>query len=163
MEALCFYYHEHELANINNGKYGIMDYYSLPEEPIIDKSFQKGDKTINLFKLCKICGTCIAKDKNKSTINLLTPSGVVLIKFNKEYFSMFDKQISEKVEGTDKKKVLEKSWFNRGNMLLIQGFRSGDKFIPKKYASTGGHQLYKIDKIENNGDIQLRNERYQGE
>ena len=163
MEALCFYYHEHELANINNGKYGIMDYYSLPEEPIIDKSFQKGDKTINLFKLCKICGTCIAKDKNKSTINLLTPSGVVLIKFNKEYFSMFDKQISEKVEGTDKKKVLEKSWFNRGNMLLIQGFRSGDKFIPKKYASSGGHQLYKIDKIENNGDIQLRNERYQGE
>ena len=114
------------------------------------------------LNLYKICGTCIAKDKNKSTVTLLTPDGVVTVKFRKEYFSMFDKQISERQEdGT--KKVIEKSWYNRGSMLVIQGFRSGDNFIPKKYASSGGHQLYKIDAIGKNGDLILRNARYQGD
>ena len=161
MEALCFYYHDHELEEANYGKYGIADFFSLPEEPVVDHSFTKGGKTINLFKLSRICGTCIAKDKNKSTVTLLTPEGVVTVKFRKEYFSMFDKQISERnPDGT--KTVMEKSWFNRGNMIMVQGFRSGDNFVPKKYASSGGHQLYKIDSIDNQGDLILRTERYQG-
>lgn len=161
MEALCFYYHDHELVNVNTGKYGIVDFFKLPEDPVVDKTFYKGDKEIKMFKLCKICGTCIAKDKNKSMVTLLTTSGVVNIKFRKEYFSIFDKQISEKTaEGT--KKVIEKSWFNRGNMILVQGIRSGDSFIPKKYASSGGHQLYKINEIIGDGDLVLQTERYQG-
>lgn len=162
MEALCFYYHDHELKHANFGRYGIYDYFKMPEDPIIDKSFEKGGKTINMFKLYKICGTCIAKDKNKSTVTLLTPEGVVNVKFRKEYFSMFDKQISERQEdGT--KKVIEKSWFNRGSMIMVQGFRSGDNFVPKKYASSNSHQLYKIKKIESNGDLILQDSRVQEE
>ena len=158
MEALCFYYHDHELKHANFGRYGIYDYFKMPEDPIIDRSFEKGGKTINMFKLYKICGTCIAKDKNKSTVTLLTPEGVVNVKFRKEYFSMFDKQISERQEdGT--KKVIEKSFFNRGSMIMVQGFRSGDNFIAKKYTSSGGHQLYKIDEIKENGELILRTER----
>ena len=161
MEALCFYYHDHELEDANYGKYGITDFFNLSEEPVVERSFVKGGKTINMFKLYKICGTCIAKDKNKSTVTLLTPEGVVTVKFRKEYFSMFDKQISEKnPDGT--KTVKEKSWFNRGNMIMVQGFRSGDNFVPKKYASSGGHQLYKIDSIDKQGDLILRTDRYQG-
>ena len=161
MEALCFYYHEHELKNINKFKYNINEFNLLPTEPEIERSFQKGDKTINLFKLSKICGTCIAKDKNKSTVSLLTTSGVVTVKFRKEYFAIFDKQISEKQsDGT--KKVIERSWFNRGSKILIQGIRSGENFIPKKYNSTPGHQLYKIDDIDKDGNLILRSERYKG-
>ena len=162
MEALCFYYHEHELQNINMSKYGIFDFFKMPEDPIISHAFVKNGKTINLFKLYKICGTCIAKDKNKATVSLLTPTGVVNVKFRKEYFALFDKQISVKQsDGT--KKVLEKSWFNRGNMIMVQGFRRGDEFVPKKYASSGGHQLYHIDEIYDNGDIALRHTRLAGE
>jgi DNA polymerase-3 subunit alpha len=158
MEALCFYYHDHELKDVNFGKYGIMDFFKMPEEPVVDRSFEKNGKTINLFKLYKICGTCIAKDKSKGTATILTPEGVVTVKFRKEYFAMFDKQISKKQEdGT--KKVVEKSWFNRGSIIMIQGFRSGDNFIPKKYASSGGHQLYKVASIEKNGDLVLRDAR----
>ena len=74
---------------------------------------------------------------------------------------MFDKQISERqADGT--KKVVEKSWFNRGNMIVVTGIRSGDDFISKKYASTGGHQLYKIDEVLPNGDLVLKDSRYQG-
>jgi DNA polymerase-3 subunit alpha len=161
MEALCFYYHEHELKNINKFKYNINEFNLLPTEPEIERSFQKGDKTINLFKLSKICGTCIAKDKNKSTVSLLTTSGVVTVKFRKEYFAIFDKQISEKQsDGT--KKVIERSWFNRGSKILIQGIRSGENFIPKKYNSTPGHQLYKIDDIDKDGNLILRSERHKG-
>lgn len=162
MTALCFYYHEHELKNINMGKYGLVDYSKLPDKPIVDKVFRKGGKEIKMYKLCKICGTCIAKNKDKGTVSLLTTSGVVSVRFRKEYFSLFDKQIS--VRGEDgSKHVVEKSWFNRGSMIVVQGFRRESEFVAKKYASSGGHQLYKIDKLEPNGDILLKTERYQGE
>ena len=161
MEALCFYYHEHELAHINMGKYGLSNFKDLPEQPIIDKVFYKGNKEIKMFKLFKICGTCIAKNKDKGTVSLLTTDGVVSVKFRKEYFSLFDKQISERGED-GVKHVAERSWFNRGNMIVVQGIRSGDEFVAKKYASSGGHQLYKIDKLEDNGDLLLKTERYQG-
>ena len=162
MEALCFYYHDHELEGANYSKYGISDFFSLPEEPLVERSFIKGGKTINLFKLTKICGTCIAKDKNKSTVTLLTPEGVVNIKFHKSLFALYDKQISEKSADGTKKTVMEKSWFNRGKMIMIQGFRSGDNFIPKKYASSSGHALYQINSIDTQGDLVLKTERYQG-
>ena len=161
MEVLCFYYHEHELAHINNDRYGFVDFHTLPEDPVIEHTFSKGGKDIHIFRLHRICGTCIAKNKTKSTVTLLTTSGVVNVKFRKEYFTMFDKQISERqIDGT--KKVKEKSWFNRGNMIVVTGIRSGDDFISKKYASTGGHQLYKIDEVLANGELILKDTRYQG-
>ena len=162
MESLCFYHHPHELAHLNENKYGFSNFFELNEEPEVDRSFVRGGKTINIFKLHKICGTCIAKDKTKGTVTLLTTTGVVTVKFRKDYFSMFDKQISEKQpDGT--KKVIEKSWFNRGGMILVQGIRSGDNFVAKNYASSGGHQLYKITEVLPNGEIVLQTERYQGE
>ena len=162
MEVLCFYYHPHELLNINKDKYGITDFNNIPEEPQIDRTFKKGDKTINLFKLYKICGTCIAKNKTKSIVTLLTTSGVVNVKFRKEYFALFDKRISE--YGSDGvKHIVEKSWFDRGNMIIVQGIRSGDDFITKKYSSSGGHQLYRITDIEANGNLILQSERHKGD
>ena len=163
MEVLCFYYHDHELSNVNKEKYGFVNFFELPEDPIVEKTFPtKNGGQGKLFKLFKICGTCIAKNKVKSTVTLLTTDGVVEVKFRKEYFSLFDKQISERqVDGT--KKIVEKSWFNRGSMIIVQGYRSGDNFIPKKYATTGGHQLYKIEEIKSNGDLILQDQRYQGD
>ena len=115
-----------------------------------------------MFRLFKICGTCIAKNKTKSTVSILTTDGVVNVKFRKEYFALFDKQISER--GSDgAKHVVEKSWFNRGSMIVVMGIRSGDDFISKKYASSGGHQLYKIDAINEDGSLTLRDTRYQGD
>ena len=162
MEVLCFYYHDHELSNVNKEKYGFVNFFELPEDPIVEKTFPtKNGGQGKLFKLFKICGTCIAKNKVKSTVTLLTTDGVVEVKFRKEYFSLFDKQISERdCDGV--KHVVEKSWFNRGSMIIVQGYRSGDNFIPKKYATTGGHQLYKIEEIKSNGDLILRDSRYQG-
>lgn len=163
MESTCLYFHEHELKNINNGKYGLRDFETLPVEPRIAKSFEKGGRTINMFELSKIIGTVIAKDKNKNIISLLTRGGtVVTIKFPKAYYSIYDKQIS--VMGEDgKKKVIEKSWFTKGNMLVINGMRRGDNdFVAKKYASQGGHTLYRVSEIDDFGNIMITSERAKG-
>ena len=162
MEVLCFYYHAHELRDANFHKYGIQNFFNLPPQPIVDYTYQIKDKTIEIYQLTKICGTCIAKNKNKSIVSLLTPHGVVEVKFNKEHFSMFDKQISQR-QANGKKKVMERSFFQRGSMLMITGIRRDDMFICKKYKNTSGHRLYKIEEVEPNGDLVLRGERYKGE
>ena len=163
MKTLCFYQHPHELINVNKNKYGLKDFKDLNKEPIVEREIKRGAHTIKLFKLTKICGTVIAKDKNHGLISLLTTDGnVVTVRLGKERFAIYDKQISIK-DNNDKKTVLEKSWFQRGNLLVIQGMRSGDEFVAKKYASTGGHTIYKIVKIEKNGDLVLLGERQQGD
>ena len=163
MESMCYYYHDHEMINVDFDRYGIHNFFDLPTVPVIEKSFKKGDKVINMFKLTKIAGTCIAKDKAKGLVTLLTPNGVVNVKFRKEYFAMFDKQISiRNPDGT--KSVIERSWFNRGNMIMVQGVRIDDLFVPKKYASSGGkHQLYRITALNPDGTLTLQEERAQGE
>lgn len=161
MEAMCYYYHDHELKNLNKEKYGLVDFFELPEEPEIDRVIQKKDSEITLFKLSRIYGTCIAKNKSKATVTLLTPTGTVLVKFRKEYYAMFDKRISE--PGSDgKNHIVEKSWFDRGKMIVVCGMRSGDNFIAKKYSTTSGHTLYRISNIDENGQITLQSERYNG-
>ena len=71
------------------------------------------------------------------------------------------KQISVR-QADGSKKIVEKSWFNRGSMIVLTGMRSGDDFIVKRYATTPGHQLYKIDEVLENGDLILKDSRYQG-
>ena len=158
MESLCFYYHDHELANVDMAKYGISDFFSLPEEPEVEYYFKRNGHDIPIWKTHKIIGTVIAKNDNKSTISLLTPTGVVTVKFAKEYYAQYKKQISEKQEDGSKK-VVEKGWFKRGTMLMLTGFRRGDQFVTKTYKHTPTHQLYKIE-LENEGkDMILTHER----
>ena len=162
MESLCFYYHRHELADIDMVKYGISDFFKLSDEPVVDYYFTRNSKQIPVWQTFKIIGTVIAKNDNKSTITLLTTTGVVTVKFTKEYYAMFKKQISETQEdGT--KKVVEKGWFKRGNMLMITGFRRGDQFVAKTYSKTLTHQLYKINLTNNGKDMELTHERYDAE
>lgn len=160
MEALCFYYHEHELANIDNFKYGIVNFFNLPTQPVVDYFFKRNGKDIPIYKTYKIIGTVISKNDNKATVSVLTPNGVVDVKFTKEYYAMFKQQISEKQEdGT--KKVVEKGWFGRGNKIMLTGFRRDDQFVTKTYAHTSTHQLYLISKVFNNGrDMELVHDRY---
>lgn len=160
MESLCFYYHEHELAHVNKMKYGLTDFYELPKEPVVEKTFKKGQALIPIYKLYRVAGTVIGKNKSRSSISLLTEDGVVNVKFTREFFAMFDKQISEMGED-GKKKVKEKSWFSRGTKVIVTGYRRGDdNFVGKVYKRLQIHQLYKITKVIGS-EIELESERYQ--
>ena len=157
MESLCFYYHEHELAHVNTYKYGISDFFNLPTTPVIETTFKRNGKDIPIFKTNIIIGTVINKNDNKNSITLLTTTGVCSVKFTKEYYAMFNRQLSELQEdGT--KKVIEKGWFTRGTKVMVTGFRREDTFVAKTYTRTATHQLYLIEKIEN-GNMKLRHER----
>lgn len=161
MDVLCFYYHEHELSHINKSKYNIVNFEDLFEQPEVEKEFYRNGAAIPIYKLEKIIGTVIARDKAKATVYLLTTGGVVPVKFRKEYFALFDKQISVKnPDGT--KSVKEKSWFGRGNKIMVTGIRNNEEFVVKKYNSTPGHQLYKITDFDDRGNLTLISERYQG-
>lgn len=133
IESMSFYYHDHELKNVNRMVYDIKDFNKLPEQPVVERRIPTKDgKEIELLELSHICGTVLDKNKLKNSISLLTPTGVVTVKIWKNQFAKYDKQISE-IQADGKKKVREKSWFSRGNLLYLQGVRRGDTFIPKAY------------------------------
>ena len=157
MESLCFYYHEHELSNIDKYKYGIVDFSTLSYEPEVDYFFKRAGRNIPIFKLYKIAGTIISKNNTKASITILTTDGVVNVKFTKEYYAKYNRQISEK-QADGSKKVLEKGWFSRGTKVMITGYRREDTFVAKTYKTTPTHQLYRIVSI-NNKNITLEHER----
>lgn len=152
MDSLGFYYHEHELKNLKNEAYDIVNFFDLSEEPEIERSFEKDNKKINMYKIYRIAGTVIDKDKNKNSITLLTLNGVVTVKVWKNQYAIWDKQIAKKnPDGT--KTIVEKSFFERGNKLIITGIRRNDNFIPKKYKNTNLPLFEKIIEIDKNGFI----------
>lgn len=155
MESVSFYSHEHELALIQN-QYD--DFFQLSEEPKVEYSFYKNDTEIKVFKLYKIIGTVIDKNKLKNMITLLTPTGVVNVKIYKNQYALYDKQLS--IKGEDgHKHVLEKSWFSRGTLLMIQGMRRGADFIPKKRKDSPYPVISKITSVNNDGTLTFQFER----
>ena len=157
MESLCFYYHKHELADIDKHKYGIVNFSTLSYEPEVDYFFKRAGRDIPIFKLYKIAGTIISKNNTKASVAILTTDGVVNVKFTKEYYAMYNRQISE-VQADGSKKVLEKGWFSRGTKIMVTGYRREDTFVAKTYKATSTHQLYRIMNVEGK-NITLEHER----
>lgn len=159
MESMCFYYHEHELAKVNTSKYGISDFNKLPTVPKAEKFFKKKGKEIPIYETTRIIGTVLGKNDVRSTVSILTTTGVVDVKFTKEYYANYNRQLSEvQLDGT--KKVIDKSWFTRGTKIMVTGYRIDDTFRAKSYSHTSTHQLYRIKDVTNDGqDIILEHER----
>lgn len=155
--GLCF--GTHPMKDVQ----GITDFYSLSQEPEISSFYKtKQGRNIPLYKLDMIAGYCISKDKLHSTITLLTPTGPVDVKFRKEQFASYDAQVSKKVDG--KKVIVERSWLNRGEALIIHGMRQDDVFVAKTYKNSPmKHTAYKITELINNGTkFMVQRERKKG-
>lgn len=164
MESLSIYSsQEHELMHINKDMYGVVDFFEMPEKPEAYSYFtrklpQDGDyvqKRFPKYKITRIAGTVLDKNKDRHMISLLTLSGVVSVKFDKGQFGYYDRQISEtNPNGT--KTILEKSWFSRGNKLLICGYRNEDQFRAKKYTDTAWkHTCNLITSVKDNGSLEV--------
>ncbi|WP_324658694.1 DNA polymerase III subunit alpha [Bacillus velezensis] len=159
MDSLSYYYTDHELSGVNFVKYDIADFYELPEEPIKGKPYQWRGRTLYEYGTTRIVGTVLDRDKNKHTITLLTPTGVVTVKQWAGSFGHYNKQISRPVAG-GKKEVVEKSWYTRGTLLMFTGFRRGNNFIPKVYKnSIYSHTVCRIDHVDSEGNISLTTKR----
>lgn len=162
MESLGTYSHEHELKNIDYTLYGISPFEDLPQSPVVDYTFKRNGTEFPIFKTYKIVGTVIAKDEMHSQITILTPeNNTVNVKMSKEYFSQYNKRISE-IMPNGTKKVREQSFFQRGTLVMLNGFIRSETFVLKAYKRKGKkqHQLYKITQVNPNGTIEMTNTRY---
>lgn len=171
MDSLSIYTEKHELSEMNNEKYGVVDFFKQPEEPvayayytrrvrqqingqtiIIERQFPKN-------RIVRLAGTVLDKNKDKGLITLLTTTGVVTVKFNKGAFLHYNKQISV-VDENGTKNVIEKTWLGRGNKILVCGYRVGNQFRVYNYAdSIYKHTCNLITDIQENGDISVQTER----
>ncbi len=147
MDSVSFYSHEHELAGVDFDLYLIDDYFDLPESPEVERVIPINGKQVPIFKLHRIAGTVLDRDKAKKTVSLLTINGVVSVKIYGGVFEQYDKQIS--VKGPDgRKHVVEKSMFTRGNKIIVTGIRQDDGFVAKVYSRTDWHRVEQIVGVE---------------
>ena len=148
MDSVSFYSHPHELTNVDLDLYMIDNFFDLSEQAEVERVIPIKGKQVPIFRLHRIAGTVLDRDKAKKTVSLLTPDGVVSVKVYGA-FEAYDKQISMK--GPDgKKHVIEKSIFTRGNKIIVTGIRQEESFIAKVYKATPWHRIEQITDI--NGD-----------
>jgi len=159
MDSMNYYKTAHELSYVNTTEYHIENFFDLPEDPIVNDIGIYRGKEFKRYGLSLIMGTVLDRDKTKHTVSLLTPQGVVTCKLYDGAFNHYNKTIS-KIESSGKKKRIEESWFKRGNLLLVYGFRMGEQFKPRKYKnSIYQHSIMKIIKVEHDGSIVVQQER----
>ena len=156
MDSISCYLHEHELAHINTDMYGIGDFTQMPEEPEIESIFNMKGRNVPIYKIERIAGTVLDKDKIRKTVTLLTTTGVVTVKIYGTGFAFYDKQISE-IGADGKKHIIEKSMFTRGNKLIVTGIRKENDFILKKYKRTPYHLIERIVEVHDDGTLVLTN------
>lgn len=164
MQALNYYDNKHELEDINEDKYGIVNFFNLPEIPETYDNYSRvihGEwKQFPKYQITRIAGTVINSDNNHHMIHLLTRYGCVPVKFNKGAYSYYNKRISKQEENQTSKKVLEESWFKRGTKLIITGIRYEQNFKPMRYNDTiYQHTCNKILEVYDNGDLLVASER----
>ena len=156
MDSLGFYYHDHPLKNLDKMSYNVVPYNQQPDTPPIERTFKRNGIDIPLFKTCRIVGAVVAKEDNKSCISILTPeSGVVTVKMSRDYYARLNRQMSQ-VQPDGTKKVMEKGWFTRGTLVMVNGFKRSGMFFTKSYRHTKSHQCYRIlTGVKNNGTIDM--------
>ena len=104
-------------------------------------------------------GTVIGKNNTKATVNLLTvDSGVVTVKFDLDFFAKYNRRISENVNGVNK--VMEQGFFQRGTLVVVNGYKRGGMFRAKAYRKSSSKQLYKITEVRPDGTVCMTYLRY---
>ena len=159
MESMGYYYHKHELASVRSDWYNICSFKGLPEQPEAEYTFTRNGRDIPIYKTCRIMGTVIGRNNTKATVNILTTdSGVVTLKLDLPTFAQYNRRLCENIGGVSK--VMESGWFNKGEKLVVNGFRRGDMFKVKAYRKTPSKQLYRITGVQPNGTMTMTHLRY---
>ena len=130
-EALNYYPEKHELDTSNLKSLisynGFEDFDYIPK--VLETREYKGRK-YPVYEKQTIAGTIIDKDKDTSSIVLLTNNGVANVRLGRKVFPALNK-----VESTGKGKdriVTSPSWLERGTKLVIKGHRNQNDFYPDR-------------------------------
>ena len=161
MQSLHYYYHEHELKRVNTKKYNIKSFESLPDAPVIvGTKTNKDGREYQIYDTCCICGTVTNADNNKHIVTIITNYGeVVDIKFPATQYIYYNKVVSV-IDENGKKTVLDPSWFNRNEKILVSGFRRELSFVPKaNYEKGQRYAVQLITDMDASGNLSLISER----
>ena len=161
MQSLHYYYHEHELKRVNTKKYNIKSFESLPETPVVvGTKTTKDGREYQIYDTCCICGTVTNADNNKHIVTIITNYGeVVDIKFPAAQYIYYNKVVSV-IDENGKKTVLDPSWFNRNEKILVSGFRRELGFVPKtNYEKGQRYAVQLITDMDASGNLSLISER----
>lgn len=155
MMRLSCYLHPHELANIDLEPYGVVNYFDLPRQPEAYSGYRKKSKDtgewiwVPKFNITRLAGTVLNADNNHHTVSVLTLQGVVNIKFNKGQYAFYNRRMAG-----------DNSWFKRGTLILVCGYRQDDNFRAYRYNDTiYNHTVNKIIGFKNDGTLELMMQR----
>ena len=153
METMSFYFSGHELKNLNYGQYGCKSFFSLPEYS-------------TSADMCAIAGTVTDYNNTKHIVSLLTPEGIVDVKFFKDVYARYNRKISVIDKKTNKKTVIEDSWFKRGTKIIVYGLRKENMFHCRSFRfstdyGTRVRMVGLIDKIYDSGLADIKFQRAQ--
>lgn len=165
MESLNYYYHEHELAKVDREEYKIDNFFALPKEPVIlGYTTARNGREYPDYQQQRIMGTVLDRNRVTNHLDLLTPEGVVTVKFYDNVFNFYNRVLRrpENRNGKIVNTTIERSWLTRGNKLVINGIRRGEYFFPRRYFNTdflGKHTVSLIEEVKDNGRLELKLER----
>lgn len=154
LETISYYDKEHELSKVNLDEYSITNFEDLDEEPKFTlKKFK--NREWRRYELSRIAGTIIDTNHDKHIVSLLTNKGVVNVRFYGGQYAYYKQAISQNDE------IVDPSWFVKGNILLVSGFRRGDEFVSKKYAdSLFQHSVALVKEVNKDGTLELQVDRF---
>lgn len=163
LDSCSFYSKQHEYADVNAVKYNITPFEQLPEEPVFITQSFKG-REWKQFALSQIIGVVLARNDNNHIITILDyHDNVVNVKFDGGLYSYMKQQMSI-INPDGSKTVTDKSWFTRGQGLILTGYRYGDDFRIKNYSrSVFPYKVIRVDGINDDGSLELTTERYSEE
>lgn len=161
MESVSYYSSKHELDDVDRDKYNISNFFEIDLQPEVIECYKYRGRDMQKFKIFTLIGTVLDKNKDKHTFTLLTPEGVVTCKTYAGAFAHYDKTISRPL-ANGKKETVEKSWFSRGTLLMVKGFRRDDQFILRTNGQKGmekEHTVNLILGVQDDGSLLLQDER----
>lgn len=163
LDSCSFYSKQHEYANVDAVKYNITPFEQLPEEPVFITQSFKG-REWKQFSLSQIMGVVLARNDNNHIVTVLDyHDNVVNVKFDGGLYAYMKQQISV-INPDGSKTVTDKSWFTRGQGLILTGYRYGDDFRIKNYSrSVFPCKVIRVDGINDDGSLELTTERHSGE
>lgn len=136
MESTLNYFGKSELETAPIDEYfDLDDFEQLPSDPEPAGFTRRG---YPYYNLTTIAGTVVAKDKPKSTVFILTNTGIVALKYAKGNYAYYNESIMRGEE------VIDKSWFERGEILIVTGYRLGTDF--KVQSKKDSHSTIRVVK-----------------
>lgn len=141
MDSLNCYIGEHELNLINLDKiYDIVSFSNMSKEPEISgyKTW-KGRKYPQQVKKT-IAGTVVDKDKRGIIYLLTNDHDIVSVRIGKERYGYYNKRVVKD------KKVIEDSWLQRGNRMVVVGYRRENDFIANSKGTSYSSPIFLIKK-----------------